>query len=318
MTSRCAVVVGSSGQDGYYLSKQLIQSGYRVIGINRSGITGPPNTRPFDILSNSSVANLIANERPAEVYYLAAYHHSSDEITGALAPLLRQSFDVHCQGLINFLDAIASRSPDTRLFYAASSLVFGEPAESPQNENTPMVPICAYGITKSLGIEICRLYRREMNIRCCSGILYNHESPRRDARFVSQKIARAVADIHKGRSSKLVLGDLEAKVDWSFAGDAVRAMHAMLQNDDPQDLIIASGKLHSIRDFVSKAFAVAGMDYRSYVEQSSSVLPRPARRLPLHGDPSRLKALSGWQPEVPFDALVAMMVENALAAEQPQ
>lgn len=311
---RRAIVVGAGGQDGSYLTEHLASLGYAVIGITHGTLAVGVARRPFNILDAQGVVDLIRTERPDEIYYLAAHHHSSQENTESLRQLIDLSYDVHCRALLNFLDAIVAVSPMTRLFYAASSLVFGEPSVSPQNEDTPLAPICAYGITKATGIGLCRLYRRDQGIFCCFGILFNHESPRRAPRFVTRKIVQAVRAVQADRSNKLVLGDLDAQVDWSYAGDVVRAMQAMLQLDAPTDFVIASGTLHSVRNFAELAFQTAQLDYRDHVVQASGTLPRAVRKIPLHGDPNRLRSATGWRPGVSFEELVDMMVRAEMAA----
>jgi GDPmannose 4,6-dehydratase len=309
---RHAVILGAAGQDGRYLQRHLISAGYRVTAIGRQGILTGDIQAPFDVLDSGAVGDLIGAERPDELYYLAAHHHSSHEQQGTLRELLDTSYAIHCRGLMNVLDAIAAVSSETRLFYAASSLVFGDPTVTPQNEDTPMAPICAYGVTKALGIELCRLYRKERGIFCSTGILYNHESPVRGIRFVTRKIARAAAGIRRGEQSALTLGDLDARVDWSFAGDVVRAMHAMLQLDTPRDFVVASGTLRTVREFAARAFADVGLDYQKYVVESPAIIQRSRRRVPLHGDPSRLAAATGWKAQTSFEELVDMMVRAEL------
>jgi len=310
---RCAVIFGAAGQDAYYLQGHLTLTGYRVIAIGRRGVLTEGMQGPFDVLDPAAVLNLIEVERPDEFYYLAAHHHSSHEEQGTLRELFDTSYDIHCRGLLNVLDAIAAVSPETRLFYAASSLVFGEPPMAPQNEDTPMAPICAYGITKASGVGLCRLYRRQRGIFCSAGILYNHESPRRGLRFVTRKIARAAAEIYRGEQSTLTLGDLDADVDWSFAGDVVRAMHLILQIDTPGDFVVASGTLRTVREFAARAFAATGLDYRKCVAESPSIIQRARRSIPLRGDSSRLTAATGWKAHTSFEELVDMMVRAELS-----
>jgi GDPmannose 4,6-dehydratase len=306
------VVLGSAGQDGHYLTDYLATIGYRVVGIGRGRLLSGSEPRPFNLLDPADVIDLVRTERPGEFYYLAAHHHSAAEQQGTLRELFETSYDVHCRGLLNVLDAVVAVSPGTRIFYASSALIFGEPSHAPQREDTPMRPICAYGITKLAGMGLCRLYRGGKGVHCSAGILYNHESPKRGVRFVTRKIARAVAEIYRGERSSLTLGDFTAQVDWSFAGDVVRAMHAMLQVDMPQDFIIASGKIHTVREFAARAFAVAGLDYRKYVVEDPALIQRSRGGARLLGDPSRLIAATGWKPQASFEDLVDMMVKAEL------
>lgn len=314
MSGRLAIVVGANGQDGTYLTEHLTSLGYLVIGIKHNEIVAPSGARPFSIFDRTAVMDLVRTEQPDGIYYLAAHHHSSQEKLESLRQLVDVSYDVHCSGLLNFLDSIVATSPKTRLLYAASSLIFGEPTTSPQNEATPYAPICAYGITKTAGMSLCRLYRREKHIFSCSAILFNHESPRRAPRFVTRRIVQAVRSIKAGRSFKLTLGDLDAQVDWSYAGDVVRAMQAMLQLESPQDFVVASGVLHTVRDFADRAFRAAQLDYHDHVVQASGMLQRKVRQYPLLGDSSRLKAATGWTPKVSFEDLVDMMVQAEMTA----
>jgi GDPmannose 4,6-dehydratase len=205
-------------------------------------------------------------------------------------------------------------SRQTRLFYAVSSPVFGEPAYAPQNEATRQFVHTELRRPPALGL--CQLYRREKAIHACAGILYNHESPRRATRFVARKIAQAVCEIQKNRRLTLALGDLEAQVDWSFAGDVVRAMQSMPQLDEPTDFVVASGTLHSLRDFADLAFGSLGLDYRDHVVHSSDLLQRDVRITPLLGDASRLRSATGWKPATTFNELVDLMVKSEMASNR--
>lgn len=309
---RCAIVVGAGGQDGYYLCRELTTRGDRVIRVGRNGVYGDMPNRALDILDAEAVVDLVRDAQPDEIYYLAAYDHSSQEGTGSLGTLLDESHNVHCVGLKNFLNAMSIARPGTRLFYAASSLVFGDPPEVPQTEDTPMAPFCAYGVTKLNGIGLCRAYRVNEGLFVCAGILYNHESFLRHRNFVTRKIVCAVAEILRGSGSRLELGALDAQVDWSAAEDVVLAMMAILSLDEPQDFIVASGSLHTVRDFVARAFLVVGLDYRDHVLEAPGILHRPLRKRPLCGDSTRLRTSTGWQPKLSFDDLVESMVRSEL------
>ncbi len=313
--SRCALVVGASGQDGYYLCRELEARGDRVVRVDRGGVAGEYGRHPLDILDAAAVMNLVAEAAPDEIYYLAAHHHSSQQDAGSLRALIEKSHETHCVGLLNILDAMTAVRRQARLFYAASSLVFGDPARTPQDEDTPMAPDSAYGITKLLGIGLCRAYRINEGLFACAGILYNHESPRRGRHFVTRKIACAVADIKRGHGAPLELGALDAQVDWSAAEDVVVAMMAMLALERPEDLVISSDVLHSVRDFAARAFDVVGLDYRGHVVENAGLLRRQARRHPLCGDSRRLRAATGWQPEISFENLVERMVRAELDSQ---
>ena len=224
---RRVIIVGSSGQDGRILCDQLLALGAEVIGISRR--TQPARERfthaAIDLMNAAQVADLVAKSQPEEIYYLAACHHSSQETIGASPlPLFQESFAVHVTGLLHFLEAVRQFSPATRLFYAASALVFGEPPNEEQDEQTPMNPRCAYGITKTAGIHCCRFFRNTHGVFAAAGILYKHESPQREEKFVSQKIVRTALRISRGEKGPLLLGDLSARVDWGYAPDYVAAM----------------------------------------------------------------------------------------------
>ncbi len=305
---RSALIIGAYGQDGFYLRNYLKTLEYRVISAGRDLVSAGEKQTAFDVLDVDAVASLIAAERPNEIYYLAAYHHSSQENTETLSQLFDYSYKVHCVGLLNVLEAVANMGQQSRVFYAASSLIFGNPRRAPQNEDTLFAPVCAYGVTKAAGIGIGRLYRQERNVFFSTGILYNHESPRRADKFVTRKIVQAVVDIHRGKRSSVELGRLDVQVDWTYAGDVVRAMHAILQMDAPGEFVVASGELHTVRQFAERAFSALSMNYREYVTETPSVLQRANRQVPFQGDASRLRAVTGWKPEVSFDNLVDMMV----------
>ena len=307
---RSAVVVGALGQDGTLLSSYLLSQGYRVVAVTRQGVLKPDGSvDPLDLLNASEVEAFVAATLPDEVYFLAAHHHSSDENVGDLGTLLQQSYETHGLRFLSLLQASARYSPRTRLFYASSALVFGHPESSPQDETTPMRPACAYGVTKSFGMGLCEIFRRDHGLFCSAGILFNHESPLRQQRFVSSKIAKAVVAIKNGIQTELVLGSLDAEVDWSAAADFVRAMPAVLALDTPQDFVFASGKLHSLREFCAIAFSTVGLDFRDHVRVAEELVVRKPRAIPLHGNPERLMRATGWRPEISFEQLVSGLVQ---------
>ncbi len=268
------IVVGSAGQDGRILFERLRREGRVVVGIGVEGVecTEPIDLPRVDILDAAVVERLIEKISPEEVYYLAAYHHSAEEKPEEIRELFERSFAVQVSGLLNFLEAIRRRSAQTRLFYASSSRVFGIPKIVPQDETTPMDPDCAYGISKAVGTRCVRYYRQTQGLFVVSGILYNHESPLREAKFVTQKIVHAAIAIRAGRQSKLTLGSLDAVVDWGYAPDYVDAMLRMLAMREAEDLVIASGKPHTVREFVEIAFGLVGLDWRQYVEVAPGLL----------------------------------------------
>ena len=314
-----ALIVGHTGQDGHYLSELLESEGTTVVGRGRRGTSSKRLGIDSSVTVDDSqgVTQIVRDLRPAQVYYLAAHHHSSEDAPEDTYTGFVQGFAVHVGGLLNFLVAIDRYSRSTRLFYAASARIFGDPPTVPQDETTPLAPICTYGITKAAGVEICRLYRRNPGIFCSVGILYNHESPRRSETFVGRKIARAVAAIKRGKRDNLVLGDLDAAVDWGAATDYVRAMHKTLQIDQPDDFIISSGELHTVGEFVDLAFSAAGLECRLYVVEDSRLIRKSTSTRQLFGNPERVRSRTGWRPQKPFADIVREMVDAELASGTP-
>ena len=312
---RRAIVVGAFGQDGRLLCAELEKRRYEVTRVGRTTVhAGTNSAQPFDVLDAAAVGRLVQSTVPDEVYYLAAHHHSAEQDTGDTATLLKESVSVHCLGLINFLSAMQRRCPSARLFFASSALVFGHPDKAPQNESTPFRPVCAYGTTKLAGMNICDVYRREHGMFCCSGILFNHESPYRSPQFVTAKIVSGAVDIHLGQQDELMVGSLAAQADWGAAIDYVRAMQAMLSLPAPGDFVVATGTLHSVRDFAEVAFAALDLDYAKYVREKPDLVQRPIREVPLVGDASKLATATGWAPQVGFEKMIGEMVEHELAS----
>ena len=221
--------------------------------------------------------------------------------------LVRKSTDVHVTGLACFLEAIRLHSPETRLFYAGSSLVFGEPGTDMQDEMTPFDPRCVYGITKAAGLRLCRYYREKHGVFASGGILFNHESPLRQSKFVIPKIIHAAFAVSRGSAEKLHLGDLSARVDWGYAPDYVEAMTRILRIREPGDFVIATGETHSVQEVVERIFGSLGLDWREHVEVTREILTR--RRSPLCGNASRLHAATGWQPTVSFHEMLEILLE---------
>ena len=306
---KTAVIVGSEGQDGRIAFEQLSAAGYSVIGLDAgcARATVGLSALPVNIVDAQAVAAFLKQVRPDEVYYFAACHHSSeDKLAGALE-LYRKSHEVHVVGLLSFLDGIAKEGLPARLFYAASSLIFGEPAAEVQDETTPFAPCCIYGITKLEGLMLCRYYRRVHKVFAPVGIFYNHESPYRTENFLSKKIARAVREIQKNKTGELVLGDLSAEVDWGYAPDYVDAARRILSVEQAEDFIIASGTKHTVGDFARIAFEAAGLDGKAYVREDRSVLSRV--RKPLIGDTRKLKAATGWRPTVNLKGMIRILLQ---------
>lgn len=301
MVNRVALIVGSGGQDGRYLCSHLLALGYSVIGLTRGSI---------DILNPKYVHTLVSDYKPVEIYYLAAYHHSSEDKIVDDATLFHNSFNIHVHGLVNFLSAISTHSSKSRLFYASSSLIFGNPIDEIQTEVSKFNPENHYAFSKVAGMMACRFYRENKSIFAVSGILYNHESPLRSPQFVSRKIVQAAVNIYRLGHGKLRLGNLDDKVDWGYAPDYVDAMHRILQTSAPQDFVIATGIGHTIRDFVSLAFSLLGLDFRKYVTSDSNVLSRNnSSRI---GDASLLRRQTGWEPKTSFEDMVAIMIDSEM------
>lgn len=306
-----AVIIGSKGQDGSYLLEFLQSKAYDLISVTRSGVDGRLSNRyPSLALTSSDFGTLLSAEQPDEIYYLAAFHHSAEDCLIDDLQLLHKSFETNTSGLMEVLHSISRCSPKSRLFYAASSHVFGRPSSAVQDETTPMNPVNAYGISKTAGVHLCRYFRAQHNLYASVGILYNHESPRRSARFLSKKVVQAAVRIKRGEQDRLVLGHLNAFVDWGYAGDYVRAMWGILQLDEPDEFVVATGILRSIRDFVEKAFALLDLDYSKYVAERADILTKVP--ITLCGDSSKLRRLAQWQPESTFENLIQMMIRAEL------
>ncbi|MEW6411987.1 MAG: GDP-mannose 4,6-dehydratase [Candidatus Zixiibacteriota bacterium] len=314
MFSMRALITGITGQDGSYLAELLLEKGYEVIGMVRRS-----STESFerinhvkdritlvqaDLLDQLSIVNIIEEHRPGEVYNLAA---QSFVPTSWNQPVVTGQFDAI--GVTRVLEAIKLVDKKIRFYQASSSEMFGKVKEVPQKETTPFHPRSPYGVAKVYGHWITVNYRESYNIHASSGILFNHESPRRGLEFVTRKITDGVARIKLGLADKLALGNLDAKRDWGFAGDYVKAMWLMLQQDEPADYVVATGKTHSVEDFVRLAFAHVDIDYKKYVVTDPRFV-RPAEVDLLLGDPSLAKKKLGWQPEVSFEQLIKMMVDS--------
>lgn len=295
----CAII-GCDGQDGKLLTEQLQAEGHQVVGVRKNDL---------DISKRQEVIAFLSEVNPKELYYLAAFHHSSeDEIKIDDAELFNKSFEVHLHGLVHFLEGMRQSAPECRLLYAASSHVFGEPALSPQNENTPMRPRNVYAISKVAGMEACRYYRKNHGIYAASAILYNHESSYRKAKFVSQKIIRGALSIKYGKQDQLVLGNLDAAIDWGYAPDYVDAMRRCIRLGHADDFIVATGETHTVREFVEIVFDEVGLDWRRHVRVNPQLLTKSP--LPLKGDSTKLRLATGWQPSIDFVTMVKSLLRS--------
>jgi len=309
---RTALITGIGGQDGSYLAEHLLDKGYRVVGVVRRGSAVPARIAHIrsrielsdvDLLDEGRIADLLLAVRPQEVYNLAGHSFvpSSWERSDLMA-------DVTGLAPARLLEAIRTTDPAIRFYQASTSEIFGNALESPQSETTPVNPRNPYGAAKAFAHFSTVNAREGLGLFAVSGILYNHESPRRGLEFVSRKVTDAAARISLGMADSLAMGNLDAQRDWGFAGDYIRAMWLMLQQDAPRDYVIASGTLHSVRDLCRVAFAHMGLDYERHVKIDPSLV-RPAETVRLVGDPSRARRDLGWEPAMLFDHLIAMMVD---------
>jgi len=321
LPTKTALITGITGQDGSYLAELLLEKGYRVVGMTRRTSTEVHERIEHlvdrveivsgDLLDQGSMAILIADVRPDEVYNLAA---QSFVPTSWNQPVLTGEFTA--LGVTRLLEAIRAVDPKIRFYQASSSEMFGKVQETPQRESTSFYPRSPYGVAKVYGHWITVNYRESYSMFAVSGILFNHESRRRGKEFVTRKISDGVARIKLGVQEKLHLGNLDARRDWGFAGDYVRAMWLMLQQGQPDDYVIATGRTHSVREFCRLAFRAVDLDYESYVVEDPRFM-RPAEVDLLIGDPSKAKRVLGWEPEVTFEALVGQMVAADMARLRP-
>src|SRR5262245_34312639 len=316
---KTAIITGITGQDGSYLAEFLLEKGYDVHGVVRRSSTenferiahlaGRVTLHQADLLDQLSIIEVLREVRPDEVYNLAAM---SFVPTSWKQPVLTGEYTAI--GVTRVLEAIRLLDPKGIRFYqASSSEMFGKVRETPQRETTPFHPRSPYGVAKVYGHFITVNYRESYGMFCCSGILFNHESPRRGREFVTRKVTDAVARIKFGRAHELRLGNLEARRDWGYAGDYVRAMWLMLQQDQPDDFVIATGQPHTVRELVEGAFGHVGLDATKYVVLDPALI-RPAEVDLLVGDASKARRVLGWEPTVTFAELVRMMVEADLRA----
>src|SRR5207244_3336815 len=317
MAGKTALITGITGQDGSYLAEWLLEQDYRVCGMVRRASTenfqriehlrDRVQLLQGDLLDQTSIATVLDQVRPDEVYNLAAM---SFVPTSWQQPVLTAEFTA--LGVTRLLDALRQVCPQARFYQASSSEMFGRAYETPQRESTPFHPRSPYGVAKVYGHYITVNYRESYGLFACSGILFNHESPRRGLEFVTRKISYSVAKIKLGMASELRLGNLEAKRDWGFAGDYVRAMWLMLQQDTAEDYVIGTGETHRVGDFVQIAFDHVGLDWKKHVVVDPQFY-RPAEVDLLLADPSKARKKLGWTPDVGFEDLVTRMVDSDVA-----
>jgi GDPmannose 4,6-dehydratase len=317
-----ALITGITGQDGSYLAEFLLEQGYQVVGlVRRTSTVNFGRIRRIqkkikiasgDLLDEASLISVLKAHRPQEVYNLAA---QSFVPTSWQQPVF--TGEVTALGVTRVLDAIRQVDTEIRFYQASSSEMFGKVREVPQNEDTPFYPRSPYGVAKIYGHWITVNYRESYGLFACSGILFNHESPRRGLEFLPRKVAHGAALIKLGMARDLRLGNLEARRDWGFAGDYVRAMWLMLQQDQPGDYVVGTGQTHSVRELCEVAFGHLGLDYRDFVKTDPRFI-RPAEVDLLVSDPSRARRELGWVPQVSFEELVTMMVQSDLERLQAE
>ena len=317
---KCALITGITGQDGSYLADLLLEKGYRVVGMVRRSssenferighLVGRVELEQADLLDQLSLVNLIREVRPDEIYNLAA---QSFIPTSFSQPLLTGEFTA--LGVTRMLEAVRLVDPEIRFYQASSSEMFGRVRETPQNEDTPFYPRSPYGVAKLYGHWITVNYRESYDLFACSGILFNHESPRRGREFVTRKIAIGAARIAAGLQETLEMGNLDSKRDWGYAPEYVEAMWRMLQTDEPRDYVVGTGEHHSPREFCQVAFGRLGLDYEQYVRIDPRFL-RPAEVDTLLADTSRASRELGWKPGTSFRELAELMVDSEVAQLQ--
>jgi len=313
-------ITGITGQDGSYLAEFLLDKGYEVHGMVRRVALEDPSHRLWRIKhildrvklhsgsleSYASVFNVVEKVNPDECYHLAAQSFVSYSFEDEFSTI-----DTNINGTLHILSAIKHRSPKCKFYFAGSSEMFGLVKETPQNENTVFYPRSSYGISKVAGFHITRNYREAYGMFACNGILFNHESPRRGFEFVTRKISMGAAKIKLGLEKTLKLGNLEAKRDWGYAPDFVKAMWLMLQQDQPDDYVVATGETHTVEEFAKAAFEHAGLDWKKHVVQDKDFY-RPSEVNQLCGDYGKAKKMLGWAPTVKFNDLVRIMVDSDL------
>jgi GDPmannose 4,6-dehydratase len=322
MMARRALITGVGGQDGSLLAEFLLDQGYEVYGVVRRAPASYENLAAIreriepiqaDLNDQLALVRALRGCRAHEVYNLASVSFvpmswEQPVLTAELAAV----------GATALLEAIREVDPEIRFYQASSSEIFGEPVESPQTEETPLSPLTPYGVAKAYAHFITRSYRRRYGLHASAGILYNHESPRRPLDFVPRKVARAAAAISLGLEGEVWLGDLSARRDWGYAGDYVRAMWLMLQRDEPDDYVIASGESHSVQELVELAFEHVGLEWSEYVQIDESLRRGRAELHNLVGDPSRARERLGWTATVSFEQLVRLLVDAEVARLEPQ
>lgn len=310
MIRKTAIIIGSNGQDGRILFDFLSKKKYNLIGISKGGVEvrGLRWSGKVNINKSKEVFDLIKTIKPDEVYHLAAYHHSSQDKVEDDLVLLNKSYQTNFFSLVNFLEAIRRYSPNSRLFYASSSMVFGSMKGGRQNEVTPFNPDSFYALSKLDGLLLCRLYRGKYGLFASAGILFNHESAYRQKKFVFRKIIQGAIDIKNKKQKVLKVGNLQAEVDWGYAPDYMEAAYKILKASASDDFIVATGEKHSVLDLVRVAFGYFGLDYKKYVVEDKNIICR--KKIAALGNAGKLSRITGWKPRVGFEEMVIKIIKQ--------
>lgn len=325
---KCALITGIGGQDGSYLAELLLAKNYQVHGtVRAAGAGNEANLRQFkadpqifnqtlflhaaELDDAAALGAALERSAPDEVYHLASQSH-----VGQSFERVEETCRVTSLGTLRLLELIRKLPKQPRFFHASSSEIFGSPAQTPQDENTPAMPVTPYGCAKAFSTQMTRIYRKNFGLFAVNGIMFNHESPRRGKNFVSRKICRAVAAIKAGRQTELMLGDTGAQRDWGHARDYVRGMWQALQQSTPEDFVFATGRLHRVQDIIEIAFRTAGLEWQAYVKRDPLLL-RPAEPQRLVGNSAKARRLLDWKPETTFEELIVEMMKAELAANDP-
>jgi GDPmannose 4,6-dehydratase len=312
-----ALIIGHEGQDGTYLRQMLRRKGYSVVATGRHAVNSDLKGFPvaLNITSSKDVHETVRRLQPDEIYFLAAFHHSSEDPAIDTAELVTQSFAINTLAFHNFLSAVAATEHRGKVFYASSSRVFGKPTQPTQNEDTPLNPTCPYGISKEAAMRLAGYYR-DRKVYVCCGILYNHESPLRKPQFISRKAVQTAVRISRGSRERLLVGDLNASVDWGYAPDYVNAIWRIMQLDRPEDFVIGSGVVHTVRDLVSAAFRCVGLHWEDHVEENPGFLTQRGVSMPLCADSRKLRERCGWAPTVTFEEMIQIMVKAEISGKR--
>ena len=306
-----ALIIGHAGQDGRILWDQLVTRGFSLVGISRNSVRSwhADWDAAVDITDGQAVRALMTDFAPDQIYYLAAHHHSSQDAGAGDADAWAESWNVQVHGFANVLRAARESNPDVRVFYASSSRVFGEAITSPQDESTPLEPVCIYGVTKVSAMVLADYYRRTHGLFVSCGILFNHESSLRGSQFVSQRVVDGLTAIKSGQAKSLHVGSLAARVDWGYAPDYTRAMQLILESGQASNFVIATGRTHSVRDMVEIAAEYLGIEWEGRVVETARILKRDPQEL--CGDASKLRRVTGWEPSVDFREMIHILVDAA-------